>query len=423
MKIQKLLKLNPFSLSQLREISHSYLHELGEALQGRSKALVNFNSSLLPATIPKINLDVEILCVDIAGSHLRVAINQIKIISGKIVVNKILASEVSHWSIKNLELLQFIDQTSLVITNFLRQNKSYHPEYFGISFSFPFTPRKVGHLIDADRSGYSDFWGKGFHIGHSQQNITKLLREKLAKQGYVFSHWITVNDTVALQVACPGSIVGIVVGTGFNLSVTGEKQIIYNTQSQIYQEEVITRLASLPAEQYLKYLMNNQAGSFAEASTAINEIQISGKFLPKLLLEALQFLQLGNSEIYQIIETEEAAIFQKIFSKEDLSILFKQNLGLEMQAQIRLISDLLFTRSRDLVAAETAGAIMFARKYQLHSGKSIVAVDGAFFQKISGYLFEVEQKIQKILGDNQIELQLVHNSSLLGAGLATSVAQ
>lgn len=406
------LKLDKLSSEQL----HTIAADFASAASSGSGVLSMFSSYITKRPIPA-GIEDMVVTMDIGGSKIRFAIVKFTGSRPEIIKEKALDFPGIETTIG--EYVEFI------VTNL----KSFLAEQgvidnLGITFSFPAKMIQEHGFIDASREGMGVDWGKGFVVKESEINISKKIRDELASAGINFKHYLTTNDVVALHLAEAEADISVVVGTGFNIGLKDTSGLLFNTESAFFSNQLIQDTFPVPARLYMKGLEEviSKYGTNHYQITdtkKFSEVQISGRYLYRLLINSLIYLGLYNETLVDAILEMESQSISDFLSKDfsRLSKICGHGVNAVVVELLFEICEKLRERSTDLVAAELAGGISYSQPL---GTKVVIAADGSLIRNVPAYTDMLGSKIKDLTG-KEIEIRLIENSGLLGAAVAIAL--
>ncbi|OGV68777.1 MAG: hypothetical protein A2283_22700 [Lentisphaerae bacterium RIFOXYA12_FULL_48_11] len=321
------------------------------------------------------------------------------------------------------------------LKKFMKENK-FTAEY-GMGYTFSFPVKLLG--ID---EGILMRWTKDFSAtGVVGKKVVELQRQAMAALGLNNVNVVALaNDTVGtLQtqaVVDPNCVMGVILGTGFNICVRVASRRIrkgvgkYHGKCMIINMEAGNFNKALPLTAYDRQLdkeSGNRGGQLAEK-------MISGKYLPQLVrlivvdLVKKEKLFAGRvPEIFRHKDTFQAFYMDVLESgsEKEVGKLAKQIFGRVLTVEERLVLVLvchaIARRSARIAAALISGALTRVEKRS--KNKVAVAIDGSLFEKYPGYHRMLEEAISEIEGvkGKGISLKLTKDGSGIGAAVIAAV--
>jgi hexokinase len=273
------------------------------------------------------------------------------------------------------------------------------------------------------------------------KKIVELQRQALASQGLNNVKIVALaNDTVGtLQtqaVEDPNCIMGVILGTGFNICVRVASGRIkkgvgdYSGKCMIVNMEAGGFAKSLPFTGYDRQLdkeSGNKGQQFAEK-------MISGKYLPQmvrlLVMDLVKKEKLFGGRLPAVFRDKDTfsgmhmdvieAGSDKEMNKLAVEI-FGRVLTIEERLAMALVCHAVARRSARISAALIAGALTRVEKRS--KSKVTVAIDGSLFEKYPGYHRMLEEAIRELEGKagRGISLKLTKDGSGIGAAVIAAV--
>lgn len=380
-------------LSDLKEVRSSLAEKIRQGLPSGRGEIAALPTFLFP---PQPKQDSQALVIDIGGTNLRAAVVEISS-SGTVRFSRpptIRPLELEWESAKDF----FGVQAELALSLKPPDNLP-----LGYCFSYPSRALPGGDAVHLQ-------WNKELRVpGVIGKKLGNLLREALVARGYTVPRVRVLNDTVAALLGGDltyrrqygfASLIGLIVGTGTNLSA-------YFPTSQLGQR-VPAKLQGMGP-----MAVNLESGNFHpphlsdfdeeldagrdDAGEQRMEKAVSGRFLPQLFT----YIREGRTsppypetrEIFRLAQTPEAE-------------------GAET-------ARLLVNRSADLVAGALAGLIDTLET----GGKIGILTEGGVINKNPDYRERIRHRLAELLGDdpdrpNRFELLQLENLNLIGAAAA-----
>ena len=321
------------------------------------------------------------------------------------------------------------------LKKFVKENKFTSEYGMGYTFSFPVK------LLGIDE-GILMRWTKDFSAtGVVGKKVVELQRQAMAALGLDNVKVVALaNDTVGtLQtqaVVDPNCIMGVILGTGFNICVRVASKRIkkgvdgYKGKCMIINMESGNFDKALPITGYDSQL-DKESGN---KSCQLAEKMISGKYLPQLvrlmvvdLIKKEKLFGGRVPEIFRLKDTFQAYYMDTIESgsEKEVNKLARQIFGRVLTVEERLIMAMVChavaRRSARIAGALIAGALTRVEKRS--KNKVTVAIDGSLFEKYPGYHRMLEEAIRELEGvkGRGISLKLTKDGSGIGAAVIAAV--
>jgi hexokinase len=318
---------------------------------------------------------------------------------------------------------------------FMKENR-FNSEY-GLGYTFSFPVKLIG--ID---EGILMKWTKDFSAtGVVGKKIVELQRQAMASQGLDNVKIVALaNDTVGtLQtqaVEDPNCIMGVILGTGFNICVRVSSKRIkkgvgdYSGKCMIINMEAGGFAKALPFTDYDRQLdreSGNKGHQFAEK-------MISGKYLPQLVrllvVDLVKKEGLFGGRVPSIFKNKDTfqAWYMDVFetgSEKEITKLgkkvFDKVLTTEERIVLALVCHAVARRSARIAASIIAGAL--TRVERRSAKKATVAIDGSLFEKYPGYSRMLNEAIRELEGSagKSISTKLTKDGSGIGAAVIAAV--
>lgn len=297
----------------------------------------------------------------------------------------------------------------------------------GFTFSYP-------SKQDSLNSAKLLEWTKEINVsGVVGQNVNQLLKEALIRKGLFNIHPVAViNDTVGTLLTSAykkkDTTIGSICGTGHNTCYL-ENQIDpnmiinlesgnYDTLSLGYYDHILDQSSERPGQQKFEKAVSGQyiGELFRLACIDLNKknilfpIHIVPALKTKHIFKAqdlsliLNSISSGREQLMQWLET---VVSNKV-SIEDVNIIY-------------ILTKTIINRSAHLVAASFLGVIKHIDPgFNRHHS---IAIDGALFENIPGYINQVNNFILSNIKDATIfELVFTKEGSAIGAAIAAALA-
>ena len=401
---------------RLLALVDDFTQEMAEGLAGRPRSLAMLPSYL---TAPDGREEGNYLALDFGGTNIRVMV--IRLLgrgrfavlahTGAPLTDSAAGYDYTAPPATGKELFDFI--ASLVA----QVAPGGKPISLGHTFSFPCSQTSLGQASLL-------YWTKEFTLpGVVGQDVNSLLQEALMDRG--LSHVIpaaVVNDTVTTLLTGaysePDTVIGSICGTGHNTcylepASAGREAMYINLESGNF--------APVPANRYDDLL----DGVSDRPGAGRLEKMCGGRYIGELLrLVALDLhsqrrlitenLPPGWSQPYTVTAKHLASLLN---GAATVSPLFTPLAAPDLQL-LRLVSELIITRSAKLVAA-TWVAIL--RRIDPDLSKPYgIAIDGTLYEKLPGYSAAIGTALAELLGEKAslVTPRLVKDGSGVGSALA-----
>jgi len=312
----------------------------------------------------------------------------------------------------------------------------------GFTFSFPVKQTAIdkGYLIN---------WTKGFDCKDTiNKDVVELLNEALARKNVKVHVTALVNDTVGTLMSHaysdPGTMVGVIFGTGTNAAYvekvsaipkwtggpveTGE--MIINCEWGAFDNERVV----LPFNKY-DQMMDEGSNNKGEQTF---EKMISGLYLGEIvrqvIVELIQRRVLFGGISSPEIETPykfETAYMSRIERDHtsdliDTKMVLQELLNIPYPAPrdrriVRRICELVGTRAARLAAVGVAAVV--TKMNRVDSGCT-VAIDGSVYEHYPHFANRMKDALHELLGmfEENVNLQLGKDGSSVGAGVIAALA-
>ena len=394
-----------------------FLTEMKMGLSGQASSL-----AMIPTYISvdrEIPIKEPVIVVDAGGTNLRVALISFDIENRACIDNYVSYSMPGSQS--EVSAKEFFAQLAEHIKPMVSRSNR-----IGFCFSYPaeISPEMDGKLLKWTKEMKAPevigrFIGKGLIDALGTAGIGKKV--------------VLLNDTVATLLAGKssgrdsyGSYVGFILGTGTNIAYLEKNKNILKVGH-----------TDLPGSQAI----NVESGAFRKAprgdfdilldqeseDTGGNQFEkmISGRYLPKIALMALQkgaqeglfdkFCGLWIQSLKQLGHDE----MDDLFHNGGASILKSVNLSESDRDRIRAIVSAVIERAAKFAAINVTAAVVKA------VGGSIdrpvcINIDGTTYYKVAGLRERIEKYLREMLGGRNIEYVLTHveRAPMIGAAVA-----
>ncbi|MCL4440509.1 MAG: hexokinase [Firmicutes bacterium] len=322
------------------------------------------------------------------------------------------------------DLFDFI---AIQIANLLEHDSTYP---LGHTFSFPC--RQIG----ANRAVLLN-WTKEFKTsGVEGQEITGLLERSLAKKSlFNVKPVAIINDTTGTLLTAaycdPCADIGSISGTGHNSCYIEPKEpssqgpmIInmesgnFNKLSLTYYDKILDQASEKPGEQLLEKAASGRYIGEIFRLILTDLIQQRLLFKEKIpdFVAAADSIAAGDLAFMLADETPDLA---------HISGWLKTNWGVkgstpEERQALQRIASLVTTRSARLIAATYVGIVRHVDP-ELNRNH-VIGADGSLFEKMPGYVANIDNVFKEIYRDNsnRVSLVLTKNGSGIGAAIAAA---
>ncbi|MEI8350844.1 MAG: hypothetical protein WCG36_00890 [bacterium] len=417
-------------LSRLRKVRKAAIAEMDAGLADRKSTIAMFPAYCDAASGREKG---RYLALDLGGTNFRVMMVRLQ---GQGALPKVVAEakyRLTREQISGSGTVLF-EAIAGYLHKFLKDHEFAGDYALGYTFSFPV------RLLGIDE-GVLVKWTKDFSAaGVEGKKIVALQRQALARKGVGNVSIVALaNDTVGtLQAEAaldPACVVGVILGTGFNMAVRVASRRIrkeighYSGPGMIINSESGGFGRSLPLTAYDRRVdreSGNVGHQFAEK-------MIAGKYLPQLVRAlALEFIRkedLFGGKVPPIFVDKEAfkGQYMDVFeagSRDEVGKLSRELFGPKVTVQDRrIISSLcrIVSRRSARLAAAMIGAALSRSEHR--AGKRVtVAVDGSLFEKYPGYARCLGRTVRELQGRNaRVSLKLSKDGSGIGAAVIAAV--
>ncbi|ORX77178.1 hypothetical protein BCR32DRAFT_295769 [Anaeromyces robustus] len=312
----------------------------------------------------------------------------------------------------------------------------------GFTFSFPVKQTAIdkGYLIN---------WTKGFDCKDTiNKDVVELLNEALARKNVKVHVSALVNDTVGTLMSHayndPGTMVGVILGTGTNAAYVEKVsaipkweggpvesgEMIINCEWGAFDNERVV----LPFNKY-DQMMDEGSNNKGEQTF---EKMISGLYLGEIvrqvIVELIQRRVLFGGISSPEIETPykfETAYMSRIERDHtsdliDTKMVLQELLNIPYPAPrdrriVRRICELVGTRAARLAAVGVAAVV--TKMNRVDSGCT-VAIDGSVYEHYPHFANRMKDALHELLGmfEENVSLQLGKDGSSVGAGVIAALA-
>ncbi len=397
----------------IRRVSNVFAENLITTLNGKSGVggVSYLNSYFKPANGRESG---DYIGVDFSGTNLKIVLVRMQPGQKPTTIQQIDAKFPEELKMRtSADVFSFV--ASKIKELPLETSKDYK---IGLSFAFPMSHQSMGGATVLRLA-------KGWELQDIQNKNpgalleTALNNRKLEVVG-------VLNDTIATQLASPGAVSGIILGTGSNFSITDAQGNIINLEAgstnnipeslRTESDEVVLRDSEPQGKQMF-------------------EKMISGKYLVQLLRENIRnlaksakegnYLQIAQSSKWDDLESVLLGKLAIANDKLELISLIKEYLGEDISVseaeafEMQNISQTLLKRSGLLLGSAIAQVL----KNVTVSGKKKIVIDGSVYWKneLVKQGFEEALKLEGFTPED-VEIVKVENASAVGAAVAAAVA-
>lgn len=428
--LQKMANEFDVPVKKMRQIKKAVGREMDAGLAGKKSTLAMLQAYCDAASGREKGL---FPALDLGGTNFRVMM--VKLQGGK---KPIVAAE-AKYRLTQEQISSSGDVLFNAIASYVKKfikGNGFSGQY-GMGYTFSFPVKLLG--ID---EGILVKWTKDFSAkGVVGKKIVALQRRALERQGVANVEIVALaNDTVGTletqAVMDPNCVMGVILGTGFNICVRVSSSRIkkgvgdYTGKCMIINMEAGGFDKALPLTRYDRRL-DVESGNKGQQ---IAEKMISGKYLSQLarllILDLIEKGQLFDGRVPEILGSKET------FRSEDMSALEgsdrveikrigKLLKGGELtKAELKLLAGvcrIVARRSARISAALIAGSL--SKVARRTAGKATVAIDGSLFEKYPGYHRMLEEGIRELEGRSAkgISLKLTKDGSGIGAAVIAAV--
>ena len=405
------------SHSKMRQLVQEFELQIVQGLEYHDQNISNF-----PSFITKFEFkNGKYLTVDLGGTNLRISL--ITIGSGNSIQKKHTLPQKVKDSGGN-EIFRFV---AIAVSEFAVEHSLTNLK-LGFTFSYPVRQEAI------DR-GSIHSWSKDIN---GQEVIGKdpvqLLQEQLDNLEANFSVVALVNDTVGTLLAGMHrnnqTKLGVILGTGSNAAYIEKTENIKKTKLTDKSDEMAINTEwggfdndklHLPLTKY-----DQQVDLFSVNFKAqIFEKMISGLYLGEIMRYIIIDLHLKDELFYSLGMLVNPYSLSTIFmariqndkdGSDTLRILNELQVECRPKDYLKLktICELLSERSAKLAAVGVAAIVNHIKTQNV-----VVAVDGSLFEHYPGYASLMQLTVNQLTSAN-VQLELVHDGSSVGAALAAS---
>ena len=258
----------------------------------------------------------------------------------------------------------------------------------GIIYSFPaeIVDTELGIDVNSQDELPKDFYIKDIHL----KPVGMALVEYMRKNGYDMSRMDTIvveNDTAATLLSVPGSKIGGIVGTGYNLAMmVGGK--IYNLECGGFKD--------VPQHTLSRELVEKNGNKEFQLA----EKQISGKYLGIQLEKAIEKMNMYGIHLHKRKPKEDLdgtnITYALKGNKENLLRDLEGNLDNRAMTYLKAVAERLKERSYQLLATKISTIIQtFPEEYIENdiSAPITIPIEGSVFWGIPYYKLNVQRII------------------------------
>lgn len=285
----------PFNEKEVRRISDAYGQILLAGLRGEPTDLAMNSSLLKPVNMASIPDGKSALVIEIGGSNVYGA--RYKMLKGQLALD--FGTKTSFGKSEFDSPEDFLKEVLSKIDNVV--NFGGVPDALGVIFSFPGDALKQENGVDVI-SEHDVILSKELHIPIGKNPVASQALHILS-QTHSFPldlPRVTTNDTIAVALSVPSQM-GIVCGTGFNISILDSENNFYvSTESARFNDVPTHRLARLVDD------ASNEPGR------KLAEKQISGKYLGQQFALATGSTNNSSERITQVLKEADGSEEWKI---------------------------------------------------------------------------------------------------------------
>jgi len=380
---------------ELKEIAEAYQHDLLNGLQSKHSSLQMLPTYLTLSESKHVYNNTNALVIEIGGTNIAAA---------KVIIDSEDTPVVEKWDYYKGKL----GRTLFYTTDDFFEEIFFHidfllkgeiPPALGIIYSFPGKTIQTAYGIDMVSSNKLP---KDFIIpGIDKEPVGSLFIQAMKKNYNVPESVkiVVLNDTSAVLLSDVEAAVGCVLGTGFNIAIAVDKQIINSESggfSQIPQYEISS---------FIDQQSTNPGKQLAEK-------QISGLYLGLLfkrttnVLEQKQLLNtsrhfMTTEDISRILETEKLDFISDSIDNQILQEVAKR----------------LAIRSAQITGT-MIGTIMKTFEGDFTQNDIPVPIEGSVFWGIPAYPEHCKKFAEKLVPDKTITFLNIDNAGMIGAARA-----
>ncbi|KUG03314.1 hexokinase [hydrocarbon metagenome] len=415
--------------TSVKRIADEFNEELDRALDGEKSTL-----QILPSFLsaPSGREEGYYLAVDFGGSNLRVMLVGLQGQGSYEMIDQISKPlkdpqgryDYTTADTSGREVFAFIADLAAEVW------AKASPCKLGLTFSYPMQQ-------DSICSARLLRWTKELKLRQTVgRDIGQMLGEALRDKGIDLRPAAIINDTVGVFLAgcyCdPAVCAGSICGTGHNTCYLEPSRVTSSNQVMIVNTEA-GNFSPLPGNGYDQILDK----ATDDPGQQNMEKMVSGKYLGELMRITLTDLgQKGYlpgydptlriwcqpyslpTEVLGWLGSKRSAERQQLANwAEENGIAFNQ----DGYSCLNLISTAILERAMKLIAS-TYIAIL-KRNRQLNDKRQVIAVDGALFKNVPGFLAGIESILQRELPDRAISLIYTADGSSVGAAVAAALAE
>ncbi len=427
--IEQTCGLYRVDLSSVKKIAAEFNGELDRALAGEKSSLQIIPSFL---SAPSGQEKGRYIAVDFGGSNLRVMLVELRG-QGCYEIIKLVSQplkdpqgryDYTTADTSGHEVFAFVAD---LVSEIWAEASSCK---LGLTFSYPMLQNSIcsARLLR---------WTKELKPRQTEgRDIGQMLSKALIDIGIDIKPAAIINDTVGVFMAgcyhdsavCAGSICG----TGYNNCLLEPGRMTASEQVMIVNTEA-GNFSSLPFNYYDQIL--DQATD--DPGQQKMEKMVSGKYLGELMRITLRDLgekgylpgydrseRIWNqpyslpTEVLSWLQSKRSEEIEQFAYWIEVNGFYTNQDGL---AWLNLISAAILERAMILIAA-TYTAIL-ERNRQLNNEKQVIAVDGALFKYMPGFLTGIESILRSELPDRSVALMYTSDGSNVGAAVAAAMTE
>lgn len=420
------------SVSQMRRIRKAVEAEMDAGLEGRKSSIAMF-----PAYCDAAGGHEQgfYLALDLGGTNFRVMM--VKLPGNK---RKPQVVAEAKYKLTPAQIGGTGEALFGSIANYLRKfmNDHCYTKEYGLGYTFSFPVNLLGINEGVLMKWTKDFSASGV-VGRKVVDLqNKALRRKGVKNVRILA---LANDTVgtlqAQAVVDPNCVMGVILGTGFNIAVRVATSHIhkpigaYQGASMIINMEAGGFDRALPLTSY-DLQVDRESGNRGHQRV---EKMISGKYLPQLVrlivLDLVKHGALFDGVVPTVFAQRDVfkGLHMDVFdagSVKAVNALSEELFGRVLApAERRILSGVCRAVARR--SARVAAALIVASldKAERRSATRVtVAVDGSLFEKYPGYKRMLQASIRDLAGveGKRIHLKLTKDGSGIGAAAIAAVS-
>ncbi len=354
--------IGPYPLHELEAIRESFLYELRLAVNGRSKCISHLSHRINRKRLPDSG---SCLCIVVGGSTLQTASARLE--GSSVVINGSLQRPLPVLSSKDI-LFGLLDGLIKPGTGLI-----------GLNFAFPLEPEVRDGILDGRLK-------KGTKSHAMTGIVGTLVGDTLEKHartnGCPDVSVVAANDTVCLILTGvtgfpPESLIGGVVGTGFNFGLFLDENTILNLESGNFNN-----FQQSEAGRYIDMVSNNPDNQLFEK-------EVSGAYLYR------------HFNYY----AERQGLDKRVSSSRELSDLAAT------EGDGAILAETVINRAASLVAVQIASMSDFKGPMKLNA-----LIEGSVFWKSWHFRENVIRTLVKLgIDEDRVSFVPIEDSSVLGA--------